>query len=232
MPIRTASPLLFRGGDCFRELPGGRHPRRTSDNRKLKTAEQEWQGLIPEQLNPLRRQQSFSPSSSEQQVNPGRPDLEPQPGDGHWKRNRITNASKCQIIALESSLWNHRWRRVDHPWSSGQPSEHLGETFLALESSPLQSQPGEPRQSPELLFTPSDAVIPDPEGVTRDRPPRGTDDGCFPITIYPSHPIQSVSALLEEYQPGRPGEALLSALSFGVVFSSRPCTERSGRFLS
>nr|WP_322743668.1 Uma2 family endonuclease [Romeria gracilis] len=85
-------------------------------------------------------------------------DLDAMPDDGGWKRYEI----------IDGELFMIRAPHLRHQ-SAG------GNIHCELESGSRQTQLGKPFQTPGVIFSPNDAVIPDVVWVSKERLENGVD---------------------------------------------------------
>jgi len=102
-------------------------------------------------------------------------DLAAMPDDGGWKRYEI----------IEGELYVTRAPHIRHQRTGGR-------IFFALESWSRQTQLGEPFENLGLVFTPSDAVIPDLVWVSCDRLTTGVDEAGH-LTVAPELVVEILS---------------------------------------
>ena len=86
-------------------------------------------------------------------------DLDAMPDDGGWKRYEIIDGEL--FVTLPPHIW--------HQSASGKIQ-------IELELWSRQTQLGQPIQTPGLIFSPTDAVIPDLVWISKDRLAVGVDD--------------------------------------------------------
>lgn len=86
-------------------------------------------------------------------------DLDAMPDDGGWKRYEIIDGEL--FVTLPPHIW--------HQSASGKIQ-------IELELWSRQTQLGQPIQTPGLIFSPNDAVIPDLVWISKDRLAVGLDD--------------------------------------------------------
>lgn len=104
-------------------------------------------------------------------------DLEAMPDDGGWKRYEI----------IDGELFV---TRAPHIWHQGAG----GNIYFELESWSRQTQLGKPFQTPGVIFSPSDAVIPDVVWISRERLATGIDEA--------GHLIVAPELMVEILSPG------------------------------
>jgi Uma2 family endonuclease len=104
-------------------------------------------------------------------------DLDAMPDDGGWKRYEI----------VDGDLYVTRAPHIRHQRAGGK-------IFFELESWSRQAQLGEPLQTPGVIFSPNDAVIPDVVWVSSDRLANGVDES--------GHLIVAPELMVEILSPG------------------------------
>ena len=97
------------------------------------------------------------------------------PDDGGWKRYEI----------IDGELFVTRAPHIRHQGAGGK-------LYVALESWSRQTQLGEPILAPGVIFTPTDAVIPDVVWISRERLATGIDEAGH-LTIAPELMIEVLS---------------------------------------
>jgi Uma2 family endonuclease len=97
------------------------------------------------------------------------------PDDGGWKRYEI----------VDGELLVTRAPHIRHQGAAGK-------ICYALESWSRQTQLGEPFQTPGVIFTPTDAVIPDVVWVSRERLAYGVDQAGH-LTVAPELMVEILS---------------------------------------
>jgi Uma2 family endonuclease len=102
-------------------------------------------------------------------------DLDAMPDDGGWKRYEI----------IDGELYVTRAPHIRHQGAGGN-------IYFELGSWSRQTQLGEPFQTPGVIFTPTDAVIPDVVWISRDRLANGLDQAGH-LTIAPELMVEVLS---------------------------------------
>lgn len=102
-------------------------------------------------------------------------DLDAMPDDGGWKRYEI----------IDGELYVTRAPHIRHQRAGGK-------IFFELESWSRHTQIGEPLQTPGVIFSPTDAVIPDVVWISRDRLTNGIDDAGH-LTVAPELIVEVLS---------------------------------------
>jgi Uma2 family endonuclease len=108
-------------------------------------------------------------------------DLDAMPDDGGWKRYEI----------IDGNLYVTRAPHIRHQRAGGK-------IFFELEFWSRQTDLGEPLQTPGVIFTPNDAVIPDIVWVSSARLENGIDEA--------GHLIVSPELMVEILSPGNLNE--------------------------
>lgn len=108
-------------------------------------------------------------------------DLDAMPDDGGWKRYEI----------IDGNLYMTRAPHIRHQGASGN-------IHVELEIWSRQSQLGKPFQTPGIIFTPTDAVIPDVVWISQERLADGIDDA--------GHLIVAPELIVEILSPGELNE--------------------------
>lgn len=108
-------------------------------------------------------------------------DLDAMPDDGGWKRYEI----------IDGELYVTRAPHIRHQGAGGK-------IYFALESWSRQTQLGEPFQTPGVIFTPTDAVIPDVVWISQERLANGVDEA--------GHLIVAPELMIEVLSPGELNE--------------------------
>lgn len=108
-------------------------------------------------------------------------DLDAMPDDGGWKRYEI----------IDGELFVTRAPHIRHQ-SAG------GNIHVELELWSRQTQLGKPFQTPGVIFSPTDAVIPDVVWISRERLANGVDEA--------GHLIVSPKLMVEVLSPGELNE--------------------------
>ncbi len=104
-------------------------------------------------------------------------DLDAMPDDGGWKRYEV----------IDGDLYVTRAPHIRHQGAGGN-------IHFELEIWSRQSQLGKPFQTPGVIFTPTDAVIPDVVWISYDRLANGIDDA--------GHLIVAPELMVEILSPG------------------------------
>ncbi len=102
-------------------------------------------------------------------------DLDAMPDDGGWKRYEI----------IDGELLVTRAPHIRHQGAAGNLQ-------VELENWSRQSQLGKPFQTPGVIFTPTDAVIPDLVWVSQERLASGVDEAGH-LTIAPELMVEILS---------------------------------------
>lgn len=102
-------------------------------------------------------------------------DLNAMPDDGGWKRYEI----------IDGELFVTRAPHIRHQDASGN-------IYFELESWSRQTQLGKPIQTPGVIFTPTDAVIPDVVWISKERLANGIDETGH-LTIAPELMVEVLS---------------------------------------
>jgi Uma2 family endonuclease len=108
-------------------------------------------------------------------------DLDAMPDDGGWKRHEI----------IDGELFVTRAPHIYHQGAGGN-------IHFELESWSRQTQLGKPFQTPGVIFTPNDAVIPDVIWVSQARLANGLDEA--------GHLIVAPELIVEMLSPGELNE--------------------------
>ena len=108
-------------------------------------------------------------------------DLDAMPDDGGWKRHEI----------IDGELYVTRAPHIRHQAAGGK-------IYFELEAWSRQTQLGEPFQTPGVIFTPTDAVIPDVVWISRERLANGIDEA--------GHLIVAPELMVEILSPGELNE--------------------------
>lgn len=108
-------------------------------------------------------------------------DLEVMPDDGGWKRHEI----------IDGELLVTRAPHIRHQGASGN-------IHFELECWSRETNLGKPFQTPGVIFTPTDAVIPDVVWISRDRLANGTDEA--------GHLTTAPELIIEVLSPGELNE--------------------------
>jgi len=108
-------------------------------------------------------------------------DLEALPDDGGWKRYEI----------IDGELFVTRAPHIRHQGAGGN-------IHFELESWSRQTQLGKPFQTPGVIFSPTDAVIPDVVWVSKSRLEKGIDEA--------GHLIVAPELIVEILSPGEQNE--------------------------
>jgi Uma2 family endonuclease len=108
-------------------------------------------------------------------------DLDAMPDDGGWKRHEIINGE----------LFVTRAPHIFHQGAGGN-------IHFELENWSRQTKLGKPFQTPGVIFTPTDAVIPDVVWISRDRLAHGIDEA--------GHLIVAPELVVEVLSPGELNE--------------------------
>lgn len=103
------------------------------------------------------------------------------PDDGGWKRYEI----------VDGTLFVTRAPHIRHQGSGGN-------IHFELETWSRQTQLGKPFQTPGVIFTPTDAVIPDVVWISRERLANGIDEA--------GHLIAAPELMVEVLSPGELNE--------------------------
>lgn len=103
-------------------------------------------------------------------------DLDVMPDDGGWKRYEI----------IDGELYVTRAPHIRHQGTGGNIQ-------FELESWSRQTQLGQPFQTPGVIFTPHDAVIPDVVWISHARLANGADEAGH-LTVAPELIIEILSA--------------------------------------
>lgn len=102
-------------------------------------------------------------------------DLESMPDDGGWKRHEI----------IDGELYVTRAPHIAHQNAGGK-------LYFFLEAWSQQTKLGQPIQTPGVIFTVNDAVIPDVVWVSNDRLANHVDEGGH-LTIAPEIMVEVLS---------------------------------------
>jgi Uma2 family endonuclease len=102
-------------------------------------------------------------------------DLDAMPDDGGWKRYEI----------IDGELFVTRAPHIRHQGAGGN-------IHFELESWSRQTQLGKPFQTPGVIFTPNDAVIPDVIWVSQERLENGIDSAGH-LTVAPELIVEVLS---------------------------------------
>lgn len=102
-------------------------------------------------------------------------DLDAMPDDGGWKRYEI----------IDGELFVTRAPHIRHQDAGGN-------IYFELGSWSRQTQLGKPFQTPGVIFTPTDAVIPDVVWISRERLANGIDEAGH-LTIAPELMVEVLS---------------------------------------
>lgn len=102
-------------------------------------------------------------------------DLDAMPDDGGWKRYEI----------VDGELFVTRAPHIHHQDAGGK-------IYFELESWSRQAQLGKPFQTPGVIFTPTDAVIPDIVWISRKRLASGIDAAGH-LTVVPELMVEILS---------------------------------------
>ena len=102
-------------------------------------------------------------------------DLDALPDDGGWKRYEI----------IDGELFVTRAPHIRHQGAGGK-------IYFELESWSRQTRLGKPFQTPGVIFTPTDAVIPDVVWISRERLASGID-GAGHLTVAPELMVEVLS---------------------------------------
>jgi Uma2 family endonuclease len=102
-------------------------------------------------------------------------DLDAMPDDGGWKRYEI----------IDGELFVTRAPHLRHQRAGGK-------IYFALESWSTQTKSGEPFQTPGVIFSPTDAVIPDVVWISQARLATGVDASGH-LTVAPELMIEVLS---------------------------------------
>jgi Uma2 family endonuclease len=102
-------------------------------------------------------------------------DLDAMPDDGGWKRYEI----------IDGELFVTRAPHIRHQGAGGN-------IHVALEIWSRQSQLGKPFQAPGVIFTPTDAVIPDLVWISRARLANSIDEAGH-LTVAPDLVVEILS---------------------------------------
>lgn len=108
-------------------------------------------------------------------------DLDAMPDDGGWKRYEI----------IDGELLVTRAPHIRHQGASGN-------IHVELEIWSRQTQLGKPFQTPGVIFSPNDAVIPDVVWISRDRLTNGVDEA--------GHLVVAPELIVEVLSPGELNE--------------------------
>lgn len=108
-------------------------------------------------------------------------DLDAMPDDGGWKRYEI----------IDGELLVTRAPHIRHQGASGN-------IHVELEIWSRQTQLGKPFQTPGVIFSPTDAVIPDVVWISRDRLTNGVDEA--------GHLVVAPELIVEVLSPGELNE--------------------------
>ncbi|MGD1949062.1 MAG: Uma2 family endonuclease [Leptolyngbyaceae cyanobacterium] len=108
-------------------------------------------------------------------------DLDVMPDDGGWKRYEIINGD---LLVTRAPHIRHQ--------SAG------GNIHFELEAWSRQTQLGKPYQTPGVIFSPTDAVIPDVVWISKERLANGTDDA--------GHLVVTPELMVEILSPGERNE--------------------------
>ena len=103
-------------------------------------------------------------------------DLDAMPDDGGWKRYEIIDGEL--FVTLPPHIW--------HQSASGKIQ-------IELELWSRQTQLGQPIQTPGVIFSPTNAVIPDLVWISKDRLAVGVDDAGH-LTVAPEIVVEILSA--------------------------------------
>jgi Uma2 family endonuclease len=103
-------------------------------------------------------------------------DLDAMPDDGGWKRHEI----------IDGELYVTRAPHIRHQGTGGN-------IHFELESWSRQTGLGTPFQTPGVILTPNDAVIPDVIWISKDRLANGIDDAGH-LIIAPELVVEILSA--------------------------------------
>jgi Uma2 family endonuclease len=102
-------------------------------------------------------------------------DLDAMPDDGGWKRYEI----------IDGELFVTRAPHIYHQDAGGN-------IYFELSRWSRHTQLGKPFQTPGVIFSPTDAVIPDVVWISRDRLANGTDEAGH-LTIAPELMVEVLS---------------------------------------
>ncbi|MDJ0702339.1 MAG: Uma2 family endonuclease [Leptolyngbyaceae cyanobacterium MO_188.B28] len=102
-------------------------------------------------------------------------DLNVMPDDGGWKRYEI----------IDGELYVTRAPHIRHQGAGGK-------IYFELESWSRQTRLGEPFQTPGVIFTPTDAVIPDVVWISQERLANGVDESGH-LTVAPELMVEILS---------------------------------------
>ena len=124
-------------------------------------------------------------------------DLDFMPDDGGWKRHEIINGE----------LFMTRAPHIRHQGAGGN-------IHFELEAWSRQTQLGKPFQTPGVIFSPIDAVIPDVDWIRQERLAKGTDE-AGQLTVAPELMIEILSVGVHNEQRDREFKLKLYSL-YGV----------------
>jgi len=124
-------------------------------------------------------------------------DLDALPDDGGWTRYEV----------IDGELFVTRAPHLRHQWAGGN-------IHVDLENWSRQSQLGISLETPGVIFTPTDAVIPDGVWISRERLASGVDEAGH-LTVAPE-------LMVEVLSPGQLNEQRdRSALPLPCFFCNR-----------
>lgn len=103
-------------------------------------------------------------------------DLDAMPDDGGWKRHEI----------IDGELFVTRAPHIRHQGAGGN-------IHFELESWSRRTQLGKPFQTPGIIFTPNDAVIPDVIWISQNRMENGIDSSGH-LTVAPELIVEVLSS--------------------------------------